>query len=138
MENASKALLMAAGVLIGILILTLIAILSLAGNEVFSGYEESKTSEMVQRFNSNFTKYTGIKLTAHQVVTICNYADEANLQGHPVTIDSSSRKTVENIKSDISSFTGDQFGKLKTYTISVGFGEDGYVNGITISKVAPD
>ena len=93
MENASKALLMAAGVLIGVLLLTLIATLFISANEFTTGYEEEKRSEAVQRFNVNFTQYVGKKLTIHQVVTICNFAEQKG-----VTVQN--KKNIENLKDD--------------------------------------
>ena len=57
MENASKALLMAAGVLIGILILTLMVTLFLSAREVSSRHDQVKKTEEVEQFNANFTKY---------------------------------------------------------------------------------
>ena len=132
MENASKALLMAAGILIGVLILTLMAILFLAGNEVFSGYEETKTAEMVQRFNTNFTKYTGHKITAHEALTIYNFAKSNEVNKVKVNI-SDDLKTTKQLGDDISGFTGTDATTLKKYRLTInGYTEDGYIKEITI------
>ena len=78
MENAAKALLMAGGVLIGILILTLAAYLFVS----FGG-----TSQMIQnridqgsldQFNNKFVSYQSKKCTIYDVLTIINYANEFN------------------------------------------------------------
>ncbi len=79
MENATKALLMAGGVLIAILIITIfIAVLQSTGG-VSKRYKESISSEQITTFNSNFTKYLGQDLTIHEVVTICNFAKDNNI-----------------------------------------------------------
>ena len=87
MENASKALLMAAGILMGVLILALMVTLFISSQDITKSYEETKQSEAVQQFNVNFTKYLGQDLTIHQVVTICNFA--YNNETHKVTVNNS-------------------------------------------------
>ena len=76
MENASKALIIAGGILLGVLILTLMATLFLSAKELSASYEQRKLSEAVQQFNVNFTKYIGQNLSIHQVITITNFAHE--------------------------------------------------------------
>ena len=143
MENASKALLMAGGILIGILILALMAVLFLAGSEVFTGYEETKNSEMVQRFNSNFTKYTGkdkngdqIKLTAHEALTIYNFANNNNINKVDVQIPND-LKTIVQMTKDISDFSGNDEKVLKKYKSTIpsdGYDTNpGYINKIIIN-----
>ena len=74
MENASKALIMAGSVLLGILILALMVTLFLSSKDLSNEYEATKQSEAIQQFNVNFTKYLGQDLTIHQVITIYNFA----------------------------------------------------------------
>lgn len=76
MGNASKALLMAGGILLGILILTLMITLFTNSKSISNSYEETKKAELIQQFNVNFTKYLGEDLTIHQVLTIYNFAKE--------------------------------------------------------------
>lgn len=79
MENASKALLMAAGVLIGVLILSFLAYL-------FSTYSASADSvqkqiELGQKqdFNNKFLEYDGrTDLTIYDINTVINMADDSN------------------------------------------------------------
>lgn len=117
MENASKALLMASGILIGILILTLMITLFMSTREISTTYENKKKEESIQKFNVNFTKYLGREdLTIHEVVTICNFAvkngfEPSDIQGY---------KTKDNIKDDNNKY------KL----IIKEYSEDGYVNSI--------
>ena len=77
MENASKALLMAASVLIGIILISLMVIMFMNSGNVSSSYDKTISQEEISVFNSNFTKYVGRNLTIHEVKSIIYFA-EAN------------------------------------------------------------
>lgn len=80
MENASKALIMAAGVLIGVILLSLITYLFLSF--AMSSAEIHKDSEQnrLNQFNSQFDSYEGKDgLTIYDVVTVANLATESNI-----------------------------------------------------------
>ena len=81
MENASKALLMIAGVLLGVLILTIMVYVF----NHFGNYNQEVMEEMrekdIQAFNNNFYKFestTGdiIKVTMHDIVGLVKFAKE--------------------------------------------------------------
>ena len=79
MENASKALLIAAGVLIGILLLTLFAYvytkLRTDTSEIYSALNRPEIS----KFNQKFLNYEGRQdMTIQDVVTIVNLAKDNN------------------------------------------------------------
>ncbi len=79
MENASKALIMAASVLIGVVILSLTAYLFMyfggSVNEMNQQIEEGQ----LQQFNNQFTSYEDKKnLTIYDVITVANLAKENN------------------------------------------------------------
>ena len=130
MENASKALLMAAGVLVGVLILTLMVTLFLNANNLAKEYDETKHEESVQRFNAYFLKYIGAdkKLTIHDVVTICNYADKYGVE---VT---SGEKTKADILNDVEDYTTDAT-SIKRYKLEIVDEKDGYITKIKISSI---
>ncbi len=80
MENASKALIMAAGVLIGIILLSLMVYMFT--NFAITSAEVHKENEQNQlnQFNSQFTSYEGKEgLTIYDVVTVANLATENNI-----------------------------------------------------------
>lgn len=81
MENATQALLMAAGVLIGVLILTLgIYLFYMFGNYA-STTQDKITANQLSQFNDKFLKYDGFtNLTIQDVITVKNYALENNNQ----------------------------------------------------------
>lgn len=79
MENAAKALTMAAGVLIGVIIITIaVYLFTTLGNtssEVYSKVEQEK----IDKFNNQFLKYGGLaNCTAHDIVSIANLAKNNN------------------------------------------------------------
>lgn len=77
MENASKALLIAAGVLITVIILTFgVSIYTLFSNHS-KEYARIMDDTEIQKFNSNFDIYIGRKdITAQEVISVCNLAKE--------------------------------------------------------------
>ncbi len=79
MENASRALLMAASVLIGILILSLAVYLFVtfgaSSAEVHKQIEVDKLNE----FNTQFTIYDCKKVNIYDIITIANIATDNNI-----------------------------------------------------------
>ena len=79
MENATQALIMAAGVLIGVIILSMAVYLF----NVFGRYAAETQSKIdeneISQFNDKFLKYAGLtNLTIQDVITVKNYALENN------------------------------------------------------------
>ena len=78
MENAVKALYMAAGVLIGIMILSLAVVLFSS----LQGYMEETNKQImfneVTRFNAKYTKYVDTELTIQEIITVAGEAYENN------------------------------------------------------------
>ena len=137
MENASKALIMAAGILIGILILALMVTLFTSAGNLSKSYEDTRKSTQVQQFNANFIKYVGQDLTIHEVLTIYNFAKANN-----VTITPNNFNT-DNIKTDLNDANtklislGNQYYKVeKIYKLEIieFNSETGYVSKIKISN----
>lgn len=121
MENASKALLMAAGILVGVLILALMATLFINSKNVNAEYERNKQAEAVQQFNVNFTKYVGRDITIHDAISITNFAQNNKM------------KTVKvNNKKDITDITKENLDKNFKLTIN-SYDDNGYISEVTIS-----
>ena len=78
MENASKALIMAGGVLIAIIIVSVIVLAFQRSGNVSADYSKSISREEISTFNANFTKYLDHEFTIHQVVTIYNFDKNNN------------------------------------------------------------
>ena len=81
MENASKALIIAAGILIAVLTITVIAVLRSTFSEYGEAYEKSISTQNIQEFNTQFLKYENKDLTIQDVMTIANLVKEWNNTG---------------------------------------------------------
>ena len=90
MENASKALIMAGGVLIGILILSLATYLFVDLGSTSAEIHAKNAEQQITEFNSKFTAYEGYyeldetngkknwKITIYDIITLAGYAKENN------------------------------------------------------------
>lgn len=79
MENASKALLMAAGVLIGILVLSLAVYLAISFSQLYYDIDKQNADQKMAQFNTQYTAYADrTDLTIYDVLTIVSYAKENN------------------------------------------------------------
>lgn len=77
MENASHAFLIAGGVLIAILILSLGVYLVLTYSQLGTTYEGVIEENEIKKFNSNFTSLEGRNdITAQEIITVINFCDE--------------------------------------------------------------
>lgn len=79
MENASKALIMAGGILIGILILSLAVYLFADFGKTSAEINEQNAQSQLTQFNSKFTSYEGKEgITIYDIITVASYAKENN------------------------------------------------------------
>ena len=78
MENASKALIMAGGVLVGVMIITLAVFLFQNFGAFTAEIEQKNAQKALAEFNSSYTKYEGKDVTAHEIVTAANEAKDNN------------------------------------------------------------
>ena len=112
MENATRAFIMAAGVLLGVLILSLgIYLFSIFGQYSANAYETMEKNQITQ-FNSQFFKYYGnttynyvnengkeetvtnpIKCTAHDIISIVNLAQQNNTEFELINEEKASDQT---------------------------------------------
>ena len=79
MENASKALLIAASILLSVLILSLIVYLFVTFGASASRTHDQVAEQQMVQFNSQFTIYADRKdLKIHDIITVANLAKENN------------------------------------------------------------
>lgn len=79
MENASKALLMAAGVLIGVLILSLAVFLFMDFGATSKGIYSEVESNQLTQYNAQYTIYSGRNdITIYDIISLVNLAQENN------------------------------------------------------------
>ena len=79
MENASRALMMAAGVLIGLMILSLAVYLITSFGSASAEAHKTNEQNRINEFNTQFTQYEGRQdITIHDIVTVVNLARSNN------------------------------------------------------------
>lgn len=79
MENASKALIMAGGVLIGVLIISLAVYLFVTFGQTSAEINSENSQKQLTQFNAKFTSYIGRNdVTIYEVLTVAGYANENN------------------------------------------------------------
>ncbi len=81
MENATKALLMAGGVLIAILIISIAVFLFTTYGSLGQSYEQTLSKTEIQKFNGNFTKFEGREdISIQEIVTLTNFVRDYNIE----------------------------------------------------------
>lgn len=79
MENASKALLMTASILVGVILLSLGIYLVNSFRNFSQTYSESIETHKMEQFNSQFTAFSTRKnISMHEILTLTNFANEFN------------------------------------------------------------
>lgn len=78
MENASNALMMAGGVLIGILLLSVLVIAFSGAGDLAKSYDDSIEASSLQAFNNNFDKYTQGDVDIQSIITMTHFAKDYN------------------------------------------------------------
>lgn len=121
MENATKALLIAGGVLIAIIIISVMVITFKKTGNISKTYDKTINQEDVTKFNENFTKYLNKELTIHQAITITNFAKENGVAiDGGVKVSEIEERTLKN-----------------RYKISISisdYNKEGYITRITLNK----
>jgi len=134
MENASKALLIAAGILIALLVISIGVYLFANYRNLGSSYEQTLQTSQKQRFNVNFTKLEGRNdITIHEIVSLANYVREYN-KNYNTNI------KVILLSEDLTDPTKDLTAKIKEINTDIKYKaiisgyEDGMVQGIIFLK----
>lgn len=132
MENASKALLMAASVLIGVLLMSLMVYVFCFASDYSSKIEDNLYAKEVYQTNVKFEIYNDRNdLTIHDVRTIFNLVDDYNkeTQLNKITITGNVAKISlkDELNKDLDVY------KKATYTCSMKY-KDKKINEIKITK----
>ena len=147
MENASKALIMAAGVLIGILIISLAVYLFADLGGTSAKINKQVEQQKIVQFNSQFTSYIEKELTIYDVVTILGYAQENNkyyegsndeqiqviLKNKTITEYSEEQKK-QLIESDQNNLANNELKKYKLQEKNIKYNKNGKVTEITFTE----
>lgn len=79
MENASKALFMAAGVLLGILLLSVMIYVFRQGSRVNQTYDQKQITNQLELYNSQFEHYDRDNNNVMEVISLANLAFDVNI-----------------------------------------------------------
>ena len=78
MENITKALLIAGGVLFAILILTLLVIFHNQLSAYYTEQHDAKMVEQVTEFNNKFDNYNGQTIRGNELISVMNKVVDYN------------------------------------------------------------
>lgn len=156
MENASNALIIAGGILVGILVLSLAVYLFVDFGSTSAEVHKQQAVQQLAEFNSQFTVYEGrTDLTIHDIITVAGYAlenneyygyeskDDINRENYiTVTMKSDSGYTrylewdvLDKYNATISDELKNTGNAQPTYTCtSITYNDSGRVNSITFIK----
>ena len=147
MENATKALLIAAGVMIGVILISLFTYFYSNAISMQSTYETTLETNRINKINTAFTKYNGRKdLTAQDIVTIYNLAQEykqtdginIRIKKDNSEIQIAESSSIEDFINQNSTGTRDDNSKyIKHYQATVKL-ENGLVNEVYFIEVEED
>ena len=118
MENASKALIMAAGVLIGVLILSLAVVLFTNFGATSQGVYTQMEERQLTQYNAQFTVYSGrTDITIYDIISVANLAKENNETYKDYTnYESEYKKIVAYIYQILNEDEGDAINTLTAYS----------------------
>lgn len=139
MENASKALVMAGGVLIGIMIMSLAVYLFIDFGSTSAEINTQNAQKQLTQFNAQFTSYEGKDgLTIYDVITVAGYANENNiyykdsLDENKITVSLQGSEIQDKLEKKyewISTYTNSD-GTLKNFKCGISYNENGRVKNI--------
>ena len=142
MENASKALIIAGAVLIGILIISMGVLLATSLQKTAKTYYTSMTTNEIQKFNSEITKNFIIEnektyITAQGIITLKNilltekYSGIVKLKLFNNEI-SNQIDFTDEFQSE-AKFLSDYGLNEQTYEVDISYSEQGMINNVTIT-----
>lgn len=138
MENASKALIIAGAILLSVLIISLgIMVFQNAKNTVGS---TNLSKQEIETFNSQWQAYEGTNKTASEVRTMIqavianNAAEEKSGTGRKIQVTDNGTAVTTATTPTTNSSLATSLTNSKTYTISLGYGTNGLVVGISFNK----
>lgn len=87
MENASKALIIAGGILIAMLVLSIAVYLFTTYASLGETYDQTLSATEIQKFNANFTKFDGREdIIIQEIVSLANFVRSYNEQTGEETV----------------------------------------------------
>lgn len=146
MENASKALLMAGGVLIGVLVISLAVYLFADFGATSAEINAQNAQKQITAFNSKFTVYQGYEedITIYDIISLATFVNENNAyyEDSPddqINVNIGVGKSILNLTAEelIEQYVKDN-GELCTFNCgadAISYHDNGRVSSITFTKI---
>lgn len=88
MENASKALIMAGGVLIGIVLFSILVYAFRYSGNFAKQYDDKLAQQDITKFNEQFLSFEGRKdVTIHEIISLINLSENYNEKEGSLVVD---------------------------------------------------
>ncbi len=135
MENASQALIIAGGILIAIIVLSVGVYLFVNYSKVSESYGQVQQNKEINKFNTNFTKFKGrTDITAQEIITLKKFTADYNKQRETNVMVEYPDKTMEDVEF-MKKYSVKDNGEI-TYFVceDIAYGNDGRVEKIKFQK----
>ena len=137
MENASNALLMAAGILVAMLVIAVAIVLFTQYGNLGNTYATKMSEQEVIKFNNNFTVFEGrTNITASEIASLVNFTTEYRQQTDIEVTVTCRGSDLSDLTKFIKEESTDDLGNIIYFTCSsIAYeGPFGMVNLITFTK----
>lgn len=135
MENASKALTMAGGILIGLIILGAF-ILMFNNLSSYQNYnDETKEKTQVAEFNSQFIRFDKQDLTLMELKSVYNKIVSYNSRNPDEKITENIKSVYANIEIDFSQIPDEDKQRRVFKCVNIGYNAEGKINSMKFEKV---
>ncbi len=133
MDNASKALIMAGGILIGVMLISLGTYMLTIGRGVSDSSERQIKATQIESFNNFFIKYDSV-ITGLDVYNILGKIDDINsdenrITDAPIVDENSSVRSRNQISKT------EQWDPSIHYRYDIVFGNDGFIQSVKFSRI---
>lgn len=101
MENASKALLIAGGVLIALLVLGALLLMFSQLSSYQTAQKLYEATDDIAKYNEEYTRYTGNEIQGYELISVINKATNNNTKSsiiNSINYDNKVKITIENIE----------------------------------------
>ncbi len=134
MENASKALLIAGGVLLAMMVITIGVYLAGRLRNTSDTYVTTLDTTEIQKFNSKFIAYEGrTDITAQEIVTVISNVVEERLSIE-ITLENGIVEWESDLEQNRNGFMIENIGSLFQCT-EIDYAENGMINKISFEKI---
>lgn len=136
MENSSQALIIAGGILIAIIVLSVGVYLFVNYSKVSENYEKLQEDKEINKFNTNFTKFKDrTDITAQEIVTLKNFVANYNKQNE-AEVEVKCRDVAKGDVDFMKSYSVNNNGKIIYFKCKdIKYGNDGKVKSVEFQQI---